>query len=80
MKIGIGADVGGTHITSACIDFSSKQILEETICTTQIDNQSNAQDLLNKFINTILKSYELRIKNSELRTADNPALTRYSGL
>ena len=55
MNIGIGVDVGGTHITAACIDFESKQILEETICTIHIDNQSNAMDLLNKLKNTIIK-------------------------
>ena len=59
MNIGIGVDVGGTHITAACIDFSKKQILEDTICTTLINNQANALELLSKFNEAIVQSYNL---------------------
>jgi predicted NBD/HSP70 family sugar kinase len=69
MNIGIGVDVGGTHITAACIDFDTKQIIKETYCTIEIDNQSNALNLLASFKNTVNNSYELLKSKSGLKNA-----------
>ena len=44
--IAIGADIGGSHITSAAIDLKSGNILRETITEREVNNQASASTII----------------------------------
>ena len=45
-NIAIGADIGGSHITSAAIDLVSGKILRETITERAVNNQASATNII----------------------------------
>ena len=45
-NIAIGADIGGSHITSAAIDLGTGKILRETICEKAVNNQASATAII----------------------------------
>jgi glucokinase len=45
-NIAIGADIGGSHITSAAIDLVSGKILRETITERSVNNQASATTII----------------------------------
>lgn len=45
-NIAIGADIGGSHITSAAIDLGSGKILRETITEREVNNQASASSII----------------------------------
>jgi glucokinase len=45
-NIAIGADIGGSHITSAAIDLNSGKILRETITERAVNNQASASTII----------------------------------
>jgi glucokinase len=48
-KFAVGADIGGSHITSALIDLVEKSIVRNSIATQQVNNQASAEDILTKW-------------------------------
>ncbi len=45
-NIAIGADIGGSHITTAAIDLKSGRILRETITERAVNNQASASTII----------------------------------
>jgi glucokinase len=44
--LAVGADIGGSHITSAVIDLTTGKILRETISEREINNQAPAAEII----------------------------------
>ena len=49
MNIAIGADIGGTHITSAAIDLDSFSVIENSYYNQKIDNKSTKEVILKQW-------------------------------
>lgn len=56
--IAIGADIGGSHITSAAIDMSDHSILPGTYATINVDNKSAADTILGLWSKAIRQTME----------------------
>jgi len=52
-NIAIGADIGGSHITSAAIDLSSGKILRESITERAVNNQAAASTIIGVWANAL---------------------------
>jgi glucokinase len=55
-NIAIGADIGGSHITSAAIDLNSGKILRETITERAVNNQASATTIIGVWANALSTS------------------------
>jgi glucokinase len=55
-NIAIGADIGGSHITSAAIDLTSGKILRETIAEQAVNNQASASTIIGLWASTLSKT------------------------
>lgn len=53
-NIAIGADIGGSHITSAAIDLGSGKILRETITERAVNNQASASTIIGIWADALL--------------------------
>ena len=49
----VGVDIGGTHITAALVDLSTRKILKETISRQPVDAQGSINDILSDWSSTI---------------------------
>jgi glucokinase len=45
-NIALGADIGGSHITCAAIDLSSRKILKDTLSEREVNNQAPANEII----------------------------------
>ena len=45
-NIVIGADVGGSHITSAAVDLENLQILEGSLFSKKVNNKASKESIL----------------------------------
>jgi len=57
-NIAIGTDIGGSHISCAAIDLVSGKILRETLTQREVDNQAQANIIINvwaKALSAVLK-------------------------
>ena len=45
-KYAIGADIGGSHISTVIIDLEEKKILTNSFATCKVDNKAQAEDIL----------------------------------
>ena len=52
-NLAIGADIGGSHITSAPIDLSSGKVLKETIFEQAVNNQASAGTIIGQWSSTL---------------------------
>lgn len=52
------ADIGGTHITSAIVDISTWQILEDTISRSHVNSKSDAKSILLSWKNCLTDSLQ----------------------
>lgn len=55
-KYAIGADIGGSHISCAVIDLEKEIIIKESFATQKVDNQAQADDILESWTNALKKS------------------------
>ena len=44
-EIAIGADIGGSHISSAAVDLTSGKVLEKTMSGKPVNNQAHAAEI-----------------------------------
>ncbi len=56
MNIAIGADIGGTHITSAAIDLDSFSVIENSYYNQKIDNKSTKEVILKQWASCLNNS------------------------
>ncbi|HET8828093.1 MAG TPA: ROK family protein [Pelobium sp.] len=54
----LGADVGGSHITTALIDMESQTVLKETLIRERVNPHGTPQEIINDWSNCILRSME----------------------
>jgi len=52
-NLAIGADIGGSHITSAAIDLTTGLILKETITEQAVNNQASAGTIIGLWASTL---------------------------
>lgn len=52
-NLAIGADIGGSHITSAAVDLSSGKVLKETISEQAVNNQASASTIIGQWSSTL---------------------------
>jgi glucokinase len=64
-KIAIGADIGGSHITSAAVDLLSDKVLKDTISERPVDNKGAAQAIIKEWSDS-LKSTLSRVPVEEI--------------
>jgi len=55
-KFSVGTDIGGSHISCAIVDLERRTISRESFVTQKIDNQANADVILEKWSNTLTKA------------------------
>jgi glucokinase len=55
-NIAIGADIGGSHITTAAIDLVTGKILRETVAGRDVDNQASAASIISTWSEALLES------------------------
>lgn len=55
-NIAIGADIGGSHITTAAVDIVTGQILRETIAGRDVDNQAPANSIISTWSEALSES------------------------
>lgn len=65
MKIAIGCDIGGSHISCAAINLENGSILRESFATQKVDNQASADDITENWI-IALKNTISKVKNEQL--------------
>jgi len=53
----LGADIGGSHITTALIDLNTGQLLKETLRREPVNSQGNIDEVLNSWVNSITNSF-----------------------
>ena len=58
MKLVIGVDIGGSHVTSQLIDLKTSTPIEESKVRVSVDNQSPKQEILNHWVEAIRKTSE----------------------
>jgi glucokinase len=58
-EIAIGVDIGGSHISCAAIDLSTKQYLEYTFAENELDNHAHSDVIIGIWGDTIKKTIEL---------------------
>ena len=66
MNIAIGADIGGTHITSAAIDLDSFSVIENSFYNQKIDNDSPKEIIFKQWascLNNSIKAVDLNSNN-----------------
>ncbi len=66
-NIVIGADIGGSHITSAAVDLDKLQIIEGSLFSYKVDNKASKD--------TILESWSKAI-NQSIKSVDFPGLIK----
>jgi glucokinase len=64
-RTAIGADIGGSHITSAAVDLLSGKVLKETISQRAVDNKAPARVIIKEWTDS-LKSTLSRVTVSEI--------------
>lgn len=52
-NIAIGADIGGSHITSAAVDLLSGKVLKETTSERSVDNKGQAPEIIKDWSDSI---------------------------
>jgi glucokinase len=52
-NLGIGADIGGSHITCAAVDLNTGMILKETLSESEVNNQAQASEIINTWADTL---------------------------
>jgi glucokinase len=63
-SIAIGADIGGSHITSAAIDLVSGKILKDTVSERSVNNQAPAQEIIDVWADALAGSLKkLQVDN-----------------
>lgn len=65
MRIAIGVDIGGSHITSAAIDLDKKELIEESLFEGDIDNKASKEIIISDWCNVLNKTIE-SVKHSEI--------------
>jgi glucokinase len=55
-NIGIGTDIGGSHITCAAVDLDSGKILRNTLSERVVDNQAPADDIIGVWADSLTGS------------------------
>lgn len=58
-EIAIGVDIGGSHISCAAVDLSTKQCLDYTFAENDLDNHANSDVIIGIWGETIKKTIEL---------------------
>jgi glucokinase len=56
--LAVGADIGGSHITSAVIDLTTGKILRDTISEREINNQAPAAEIIGLWADALAGSLE----------------------
>ncbi|WP_073173027.1 ROK family protein [Tangfeifania diversioriginum] len=64
-KYAIGADVGGSHISTVLVDLQRKQIIENSHSEQKVDNKASAHEILNSWA-TAIKETMQHSKNDEV--------------
>jgi len=54
--IAIGADIGGSHISCAAVDFQKQSIIRESVATQRVDNQAPAGEILENWVAALGRS------------------------
>jgi glucokinase len=65
MKIALGVDIGGSHITSAAIDLDKKILIDTSLFENDVDNKASKEIIISQFAETINKSIEA-VKHEEI--------------
>lgn len=55
----VASDIGGTHITSAVVDITTWQILEETISRSHVNSRADAKSILSSWSSCIQQAADL---------------------
>jgi glucokinase len=55
-KLAIGADIGGSHITSAIIDLVSGKILKDTVSERSVNNQAPSKEIIDVWADALAGS------------------------
>lgn len=61
----LGADIGGTHVTAAVVDLSTRKILHETITRQPVDASETIADIIRSWSSTMLTTigkYKTEVK------------------
>ena len=64
-KYAIGADIGGSHISTVLVDLEKKQIIENSHSEQKVDNKASAREILNNWAKAIKKTMQ-HSKNEEI--------------
>ncbi|MFC5047004.1 ROK family protein [Aquimarina hainanensis] len=49
----LGVDIGGSHITVACIDIDKKEIIKSQLVSVPVDSQGTADDIIDRWVYAI---------------------------
>lgn len=55
-KYAIGADIGGSHISSVLVDMETGQIIPESLAGQKVNNQASADEILNDWAIALCKT------------------------
>jgi glucokinase len=64
-KYAIGADVGGSHISTVLVDLEKKQLIENSHNQKKVDNKASAYEILNSWAKAIKETMQYA-KNEEV--------------
>jgi glucokinase len=59
-NIGVGTDIGGSHITCAAVDMASGKIIRDTVTEREVDNQAKADEIIGTWseaLSAVLKKF-----------------------
>lgn len=65
-RINLGADIGGSHITTALVDVGTEKILADTLVRLKVNSQGNPQEILEQWslaIRATLSKYQGEVQN-----------------
>ena len=65
-KYAIGADIGGSHITTALVDLNEARIVKESIFRNHVDAQDSAKNILSAWAEAILTSIEKATQSDKI--------------
>lgn len=57
-NLAIGADIGGSHITSAAVDMTTHTILDHTYASAEVDNKASADTIIRSWCRAIQDTLE----------------------
>ena len=68
-QIGVGVDVGGSHVTSGAVDIKKLTIVKGSIFSVKIDNKASKDDILENWSSAINKTIDSTSLNHNVNIA-----------